>query len=189
MDSKEILTKFVRSGELLRIARQIALPDHAPDLAQETILILLEKPERKIEDLHREGMLTFFVVRTMINLYRSNDSPFARKYRHFAINLDVDSLEFKISYEPFIGDRNELSPEGVEVALRFAFEEMQTWDKTKFPTKRLLFEAFLRSKSKKDLSRKTGIPYRTIVDTIDKLRNKLKQNVRNRLDDIDDFDF
>ena len=187
MDAKQILTKFVNDGELLRIAWQIAQNDYAPDLAQETILLLLEKPERKIEELHREGMLTFFVVRTMINLYRSNDSPFSRKYRHFAMNLDVDSLEFKISYEPFVGQGPELSPEEIEIALRFALEEMQTWDKTKFPTKRLLFMAFLRCKSKKDLSRKTGIPYRTIVDTIDKLRVKLKQNVRNRLDDIDDF--
>jgi DNA-directed RNA polymerase specialized sigma24 family protein len=189
MNSKSIIAALVLDGTIPRIARQIASSRDAEDLGQEVILVLLQKPEGKIEELHREGLLTFYVVRTMINLYRSNDSPFAKKYRHFVCDLNVDSLEFRVVYEPGMSESTEITPEQIEVALRFAFEEMQTWDKTKFPTKRLLFEAFLRAKSKMDLSRKTGIPYRTIVDTIDKLKAKLKTNVRHRLDNFDDFIF
>lgn len=61
------------------------------DLKQEVILIVCEQPEQRITDLYSRNQLEFFVVRIILNLVKSNTSPFARKYRRYMLQLtEVD---------------------------------------------------------------------------------------------------
>jgi hypothetical protein len=57
-------------------------PQHLQeDLKMEVALIVCEWPEEKILKLHEKKVLEFSVVRVILNLIRSDRSPFAKMYR------------------------------------------------------------------------------------------------------------
>ncbi len=51
------------------------------DLRQEVMIALLEKDEQFIVDVHARKELAFYTVRVILNLAKSNTSPFYKKYR------------------------------------------------------------------------------------------------------------
>lgn len=79
----ETLAKEKRVEALVEnIARQALTPE-LKDLCQMVYLILLEYDEAKLRDLWENGQINFFLVRIIINQYRSSNSPFHSLYRKF----------------------------------------------------------------------------------------------------------
>lgn len=70
------------------------------DLAQMVYLILLEYDEAKLRDLWDNGQMDFFIVRIILNQYRSSNSPFHtifRKFRERSVTIgeeiSIDTLD------------------------------------------------------------------------------------------------
>ena len=60
------------------------------DLSQMVYLILLEYDESKLQDLWENGQINFFLVRIILNQYRSSNSPFHaifRKYQERSLSI------------------------------------------------------------------------------------------------------
>jgi len=53
------------------------------DLSQIVYLALLEYPEDKIQDLYENRQMVFFLVRIVLNQFRSGNSPFHYQIRKF----------------------------------------------------------------------------------------------------------
>lgn len=82
------------------------------DLLHEVILIFLEKPIA--EELVRKKQAKFYFIRIALNQYRSNSSPFHKKYRHnthrnnrHLINewwedLDIEDTNYNIELDELV---------------------------------------------------------------------------------------
>lgn len=63
-------------------------PEHLrEDLKAEVMLILLEKDERELQDIHRTKGLKFYAVRIILNLIQSKTSRFYKMYRQYSLQI------------------------------------------------------------------------------------------------------
>ena len=66
------------------VCRPCADPSSLADLAQMVYLILLTYDAEKVVDLWERGQMDFFIVRVVINQYRSKNSPYYHTLREFS---------------------------------------------------------------------------------------------------------
>lgn len=105
MTKYEIIDGLARERRVEQLVENIAhqaLDQLLKDLCQMVYLVLLEYDEDKIIDLWENGEINFFIVRIIINQYRSTNSPFHklfRKYqlRSFSIPPNWDITETEIA--------------------------------------------------------------------------------------------
>ena len=100
----EALAKEKRVEALVENIAHHALTPDLEDLCQMVYLILLEYDDNEIQDLWRnDHQMDFFLVRIIINQYRSCNSPFHYLFRKFqersisigsGINLDDAAIEY-----------------------------------------------------------------------------------------------
>lgn len=86
----EILAKERRVEALVENIAHHSLTADLKDLCQMVYLILLEYDESKLQDLWENGQINFFLVRIILNQYRSSNSPFHaifRKYQERSLSI------------------------------------------------------------------------------------------------------
>lgn len=142
--------------------------DLQDDLRQEMFLVLCEMPEEKLMQMHTDGYLKFFLVRTMLNMMKSDRSTFYNKFRKIYTEVDdnIDKAE-----EPD-HDFEDLSRK-----LKKSLDVLHWYEKEIF---RLYSE---NGKNILKLSRETKIPYRSLFKTVRKVRIYLKYKIRNHAND------
>lgn len=153
------------------IAQGIAKMDPAylqDDLRQEMFLVLCEMPEEKLMQMHLDGYLKFFLIRTMLNMMKSDRSTFYNKFRK--VYTEVTS-SCDVAEEPD-HDFEDLSKK-----LRKSLDILHWYEKEIF---RLYSE---NGKNILKLSRETKIPYRSLFKTVRKVRIYLKYKIRNNAND------
>lgn len=149
------------------------LPEMADDLSQEVMLTLFEKPEAKIMAAYNGGYFLFYVVRIILNLARSKNSSLHKKYGHLNVNEEIQ--DHHLEADDYSTD--------VDSQFQQAQDEMNRWAKDgDYPYEKNLFELHLQLGNKKELSRKTGIPYRSICYTIDNCKDKIKNRINGTTD-------
>ena len=96
----EILAKERRVEALVENNAHHSLTADLKDLCQMVYLILLEYDESKLQDLWENGQINFFLVRIILNQYRSSNSPFHaifRKYQERSLSIgdgiSIDALD------------------------------------------------------------------------------------------------
>lgn len=68
--------------------------NYRDDFKQELFIILLEMPNAKISQLHKDNELLRYIVGVIKNQYNSKTSSFYRKYKLYDINRqDLDVVE------------------------------------------------------------------------------------------------
>lgn len=129
------------------------------DLKGELFLILAELPEEKLIGLYQAKQLRFYLVRVMLNLVRSTDKKFYGKYRNF--------VEYE---EREIADEKQSDP--TEFISNY-FEGLYWYEK-----ELLRLYTFEFNRNARQLSRATGIPYMSIIRTLNKTKQDLKSKIR-----------
>ena len=79
----ETLAKEKRVEALVENIAHHSLTADLKDLCQMVYLVLLEYDEAKLLDLWEHDQINFFLVRIIINQYRSSNSPFHTIFRKF----------------------------------------------------------------------------------------------------------
>lgn len=79
----ETLAKEKRVEALVENIAHHSLTADLKDLCQMVYLVLLEYDEAKLLDLWENDQINFFLVRIIINQYRSSNSPFHTIFRKF----------------------------------------------------------------------------------------------------------
>ena len=100
---QQIITDLYNSKELKEVISKMH-PEHLrEDLLSETMLVLCNLPEERLLKMHDDGYLKFYVIRTILNMIKSNDSTFHNKFRKVYEEVpniveapsDVDIMEAK----------------------------------------------------------------------------------------------
>lgn len=172
MTKDEAIERIFKTGILKKICRQIADPSFSDDLEQEIYVAMLRKPEPLLQELWDKGQMHFYLTRVATNLYRSSTSKFTKKHKQFEHNDDVSTIS-----DMYYAENSD--PEQIEQIMIASKKIISSWDKpNEFPYLQQLFLLYLQSPSMAEISRLTGIPYRTVKKTINELKQKLKNDER-----------
>jgi hypothetical protein len=165
--AETIILDLYRSGEIRKACLTITGGDPLwRDLEQECVLILLEKDPDKILQIHSQGYFKFYVVRLLLNLYRGKNNQFAQKYRHHDSTEEINP-NADMTHEEY----NSL----VDDMWAIAETEMDSWAKEgAFPYDKELLKLHMATGNMKKLSRETGIPYRSVIYSIEQAKAKIK---------------
>ena len=164
--------QLYNSGEIARACRAISQNNQLhEDLAQETLMVLLEKPKDKIMKLHNAGALRFYAVRIIMVLWRGKWSQFTAKYRHFEpiLELDQNAQAPETAYN-----------EHIDNLMKIVENEMDSWAKDgAYPYDKHLLLEVVEAGSMTAISKATKIPYRSIVWSVEKAKTKIKKRLKN----------
>jgi len=156
----EILVEFWQSEEVNKAFSKMHPIELQSDLKSEVFLILAELPEQKLIDLYDKKQLRFYVVRIMLNLVQNSNNQFFKRYRNF---VEYTAQEVAESHQ-----------EDISQKVRLSVDDLHWYKKELL---RLYTEEF--KCNAKALSRDTGIPYMSIVRTLNITKSELKSKIRN----------
>lgn len=148
--------------------------DLRDDAKQELFLILASMPYDKFMHIHRssnktnESGLIWWSIRTLCNMMKSGRSTFARTYRKTLTELNE-------SHDPVVNiESDELSPEEIYAILKDEMSALHWYERT-------AFDEYVKVGSALQLSRETGIPYRSIFTTIKQAKRKLREGITAKI--------
>lgn len=108
MKKNEILDELFRSEEFDKMLLKVMRTDSVffEDFKQDLFLILCSQDSDKIEEMHENCTLDFFVFRIITNQVRSETSPFFRTYKknrdkHHKYDLEENDLVTELKDEKF----------------------------------------------------------------------------------------
>lgn len=133
------------------------------DLKQEIFLVLCEMEDTRLIGMWESGYLKYFVVRTMLNMAKSDRSTFYNQFRkvftEYSDNHDTaDDADYS---------------EELDHKLKKSMDVLHWYEKEIL---RLYSE---NGQNILKLSRETKIPYRSLFKTIRKVKSLLKYKIRN----------
>ena len=161
MSRDEILSEFWESKSVNEAFEKMQPVELQADLKAEVFLILCEMEEEKLIGLYERNELKYYMVRIMLNMIKSDRSSFFKNYRNY-----VELLE---NYVEVFESNQEETYNKIEVHL----QNLHWYNRELFKLYALDFK-----KNAKELSRKTGIPYMSIVRSINKTKAELKKNFK-----------
>jgi hypothetical protein len=159
----EILDRMYRDPDVEQAIQKMNPAELRDDLRQEVFMVLCEMDEERLMSMHQQGYLKFFLVRTMLNMIKSDRSTFYNKFRKPVVewNERMDKHDEKEE------DNTELIAK-----LNDRMSEIH-WYAAK------VFELYSQNgKNIMALSRETKIPYRSLFKTIRAVKNLMKQELR-----------
>jgi hypothetical protein len=159
----EILDRMYRDPDVEQAIQKMNPAELRDDLRQEVFMVLCEMDEERLMSMHQQGYLKFFLVRTMLNMIKSDRSTFYNKFRKPVVewNERMDKHDEKEE------DNTELIAK-----LNDRMSEIH-WYAAK------VFELYSQNgKNIMALSRETKIPYRSLFKTIRAVKNLMRQELR-----------
>jgi hypothetical protein len=139
--------------------------DLQDDLRQEVFLVLCEMDEEKLFEMYDGGYLKYFIVRTILNMAKSDRSNFYKKFRQVYQEIPLTYEVKKEDYDE--GLMNKLE-KGLEVLHWYEAELLKLYANN--------------GKNLLAISRETKIPYRSLIKTIRKAKILMKYKIRNYAD-------
>jgi hypothetical protein len=163
MVKNEILAEYWDLKEVNDAFAKMQPEELQYDLKAEVFLVLCEMNDDKLRGMYERNELKFYIVRIMLNMIKSDRSTFYKNYRNHIEFVDVDKDFEIINYDKMdLIDKLEKNLEGLH------------W----YNKEILKLYAIDFKKNAKELSRKTGIPYMSLVRTINKTKKQMKTNIR-----------
>ena len=135
------------------------------DLRQEVFLVLCEMNEEKLFEMFEQGYLKYFIVRTILNMAKSDRSGFYKKFRQLYQEIPLSYELKKEEYDESLVNKLE---EGMQVLHWYEAELLKLYAEN--------------GKNLLAISRDTKIPYRSLLKTIRKAKVLLKYKIRNNVD-------
>lgn len=163
MGRNEIITQLYQDKDILQAIGKMNPPELREDLLQEMFLVLCQKPEDEIVKMHEAGYLKFFLVRTMLNMIKSDRSTFYKQFR--AVFSEFSDWHSKYLTNEF---------EAKEDTLKCVTEALDglAW------YEREILKLYSEKRNIVTLARETKIPYRSLFKTIQNAKTKMKQALR-----------
>lgn len=164
MKDKAILD-LLSDKSLNNLAKKIG-GEYADDLIQEVALLLLEMDEEKWAEINEGGILRWYVIRTMINMATSARSTFARKY---GIHEHRPPLKDIPDTEEYDQEKED------DIALLEVILNEYHW------YNRDLLLLYLREGSYRKVEKATGIPFKSVGNTVKKTLEQLRIDYYERI--------
>jgi hypothetical protein len=132
------------------------------ELKSEVALILCEMSEEKILELYNSGGLKFYTVRIILNLIKSNTSPFYKKFRGNNIELSELIEPFIEQPEPCLNDKKDSAILGIE--------NLYWYD-------REIIKLYGKLGTYRAVEAETGIPFESIYKTVQRACKAIRKKV------------
>ena len=162
MSRDEILSEFWESKSVNEAFEKMQPVELQADLKAEVFLVLCEMEEEKLIGLYQRNELKYYMVRIMLNMIKSDRSNFFKNYRNY-VELENDQEVQSV----------ESDPEEAYQKIELHLQNLHWYNRELFKLYALDFK-----KNAKELSRKTGIPYMSIVRSINKTKEEIKKNFK-----------
>jgi DNA-directed RNA polymerase specialized sigma subunit len=159
MDKNKIIEQYWLNEEVNQAFAKMQPEELQYDLKVEVFMVLLEMDDEKLFGLYERNEIRFYIVRTMLNMIKSDRSQFWKKYRNYT------------EYED--NEKAEVEQNSVIDIMENGIEKLHWYQK-----EILNLYTFEFNKNAKELSRKTGIPYMSIIRTLKQTKNELKKHIR-----------
>jgi len=159
MDKNKIVEEFWLNDEVNQAFAKMQPEELQYDLKAEVFLVLLEMDEKKLIGLYERKEIRFYIVRTMLNMIKSDRSQFWKKYRNYTEYEGKEQIE--------------IEQNNVIDIMEWGIENLHWYQK-----EILNLYTFEFNKNAKELSRKTGIPYMSIIRTLKQTKTELKKHIR-----------
>lgn len=167
MTRNEIITELYKSSEIDDVIAKMQPVELHEDLKSEVFAVLLELPEENVVEMYKKKVIKFWIVRTIINMIKSDRSTFYNRYRNFVEIDEKKYLEFNQINEN--EEQHELY-EKIEKNL----DELHWYN-----AEILRLYATDANFNAKSISKLTQIPYISIIRTLHKTKKELKNKIRN----------
>jgi len=159
------------------------------DLKQEAICILLELPYERVEQLHSNGELSFYLVRCVFNMVTNKYHPFFKKFRD--VNIEYKEMLSESWFEAIDNSEDFYKPDGF--AKRHDCDESEAFRDNERNQKeeledytleqieslywydRDLIKIYLQIGTYRGIQGLTGIPYQSCYKNIQKSLEILRQ--------------
>jgi hypothetical protein len=155
----KILSELWESKEVNDAIKKMHPVELQDDLKSEVFLVLAELDYQKLIDLYKRNQIKFYMVRIMLNYVQSTDKKFYTKYRNF--------VEYKQA------DVADVSSSDITKEVNDSLDEIHWYQK-----EIIKLYTFKFNKNAKELSRQTGIPYMSIIRTLNQAKKELKKKIR-----------
>jgi hypothetical protein len=132
------------------------------DLRQEVFLVLCEMDEIKLFEMYDGGYLKYFIVRTILNMAKSDRSNFYKKFRQIYQEIP---LTYDIPKEEYNEELLNKLENGLGILHWYELELLKLYASN--------------GKNLLAISRETKIPYRSLIKTIRKAKILMKYKIRN----------
>jgi DNA-directed RNA polymerase specialized sigma subunit len=159
MVKNKIIEQYWLNDEVNQAFAKMQPEELQYDLKVEVFMVLLEMDDEKLFGLYERNEIRFYIVRTMLNMIKSDRSQFWKKYRNYT------------EYED--NEKAEVEQNSVLDIMEKGIEKLHWYQK-----EILNLYTFEFNKNAKELSRKTGIPYMSIIRTLKQTKNELKKHIR-----------
>ena len=162
MTRTEILLQLWNDSDIRQAIGKMQPVELQDDLRQEMFLVMCELEEARLAKMHADGWVKFFLVRTMLNMVKSDRSTFFKKFRQTFVQLSSNhfaGVELLTNFE---------SSEAKETNVISAVEALPWYD-------RELLKLYAEEKNIAKLSKDTRIPYRSLFKTITKAKQKVRK--------------
>lgn len=162
MKRDTIITQMYLDKDINQAIGKMQPVELQEDLRQEIFLVLCEMSDERLCGMWTSGYLKYFIVRTMLNMAKSDRSTFFNLFRR-------SFTEYCDNYEPV--DHVDCSGEIMDGKLKKSMDELHWYEKT-------VFQLYAEDRNILKLSRDTKIPYRSLFKTVTKVKKKLSTAVR-----------
>ena len=163
MNRDQIIQQLYLDKDIAQAIGKMQPVDLQEDLRQEMFLVLCEMDEEKLFKAYNEGYIKYVLVRTMLNMAKSDRSGFYNLFRR-------TFSEYHDSYEK--AEETLPMDSELDAKLKQSMDELHWYEKN-------VFELYAdNGKNILKLSRDTKIPYRSLFKTVTKVRRKLFKAVR-----------
>lgn len=169
MNRNDILNEIVSDKKYIDYCKKIA-GDLSDDLFQYVCLYLLEMNEEKLIQLHNTNGLRMYVTRIIYISINSERSEFKKqlfgrlKYEEVEHIEDVQTE----SNDDVINQINSLIDAEINKSIK----------KNCYPATAKLFQIYLECGSYKEVSKRTNIPYLTVLKHVQSFQSKIKSKIK-----------
>jgi len=162
LDRQNIISELYQSNDINDAISKMNPKNLQDELRQEVFLVLCEMDEKKLFDMYEQGYLKYFIVRTILNMVKSDRSNFYKKFRQVYQEIP---LTFEQPKEEYSEDLLNKLEQGLGILHWYERE--------------LLHLYASNGKNLLAISRDTKIPYRSLIKTIRKAKILMKYKIRN----------
>lgn len=161
MNREQIIQELYLSNDINDAIGKMNPQELQEDLRQEVFLVLCEMDEARLFQMYNDGYLKYFVVRTILNMAKSDRSTFYKKFRG---NLQEIPITYEVKKEEYDESLNSKLEKSIEILHWYELE---------------LLKIYSNNPNLLAISRDTKIPYRSLLKTIKKAKTLLKYKIRN----------
>jgi DNA-directed RNA polymerase specialized sigma24 family protein len=163
MNRDSIISAFVADPDYRKICKQIA-GSYADDLYQELVLIILQLADEKLQKIS-ESCIKCFYYKLAKHQYCSRNSAFHKKYRK-----TDEIVRDHVNDIIMASQSNDLDPDLMQKVER-AVSEVYWYDSG-------ILSLYAEKGTLKEVSECTGIPLKSVYDTVANTRKIIKKKIK-----------